>query len=210
MWPFGKKSKVHNLGDKVWIKKEKKYSSLATDAKQYVNDGKLVLLAYHFKDTEVYLSKKLEENNIAAAKMHEQGSVFQSKINIVQANNFLSQSFIDKLSYETHEIIILFAEHYPLFSTEKNIIKSLGSSDKTISYCFYVSLDEPIMRIFGAERIMKLMSAMGIGEEEMISHPMISKAIESAQQKIETKVTSEMKTNSMEEWFEKNFHAASK
>ena len=56
---------------------------------------------------------------------------------------------------------------------------TLGSSQ------FYVSLEDKLMRLFGSERIAKLMDRMGLEEGEVIQHSMVSKSIERAQKKVE-------------------------
>lgn len=50
---------------------------------------------------------------------------------------------------------------------------------------FYLSLEDDLLRIFGGERITKIMDRLGIDEGEPIEHPLISRAIENAQSKVE-------------------------
>ncbi len=50
---------------------------------------------------------------------------------------------------------------------------------------FYISLEDDLMRLFGSEKTMKLVDAMGMTEDEPIEAGMLSKAIESAQKKVE-------------------------
>lgn len=50
---------------------------------------------------------------------------------------------------------------------------------------FFVSLEDDLMRIFGSDRIANIMGKLGMGEDETIEHPWISKAIENAQKKVE-------------------------
>ncbi|NMB46138.1 MAG: preprotein translocase subunit SecA [Firmicutes bacterium] len=50
---------------------------------------------------------------------------------------------------------------------------------------FYVSLEDDLMRLFGSERVAGLMDRLGWEENEAIEHPQISRAIESAQKKLE-------------------------
>jgi preprotein translocase subunit SecA len=50
---------------------------------------------------------------------------------------------------------------------------------------FFVSLEDDLMRIFGSERIAKIMDMLNIGEGEVIQHKMISNSIEKAQKKVE-------------------------
>ena len=50
---------------------------------------------------------------------------------------------------------------------------------------FFVSLEDDLMRLFGSERIAKMMDRMGIEEGEVIQHGLITKSIERAQKKVE-------------------------
>jgi len=50
---------------------------------------------------------------------------------------------------------------------------------------FYISLEDDLMRLFGSERVMKMVDAMGMDEDEPIEHSILSKAIENAQKKVE-------------------------
>ncbi len=50
---------------------------------------------------------------------------------------------------------------------------------------FYISLEDDLMRLFGSERLIGMFNSMGIPEGQEIEHKMLSRAIESAQKKIE-------------------------
>ena len=51
---------------------------------------------------------------------------------------------------------------------------------------FFISLEDDLMRLFGSERIAKVMTTLGVQEGEVITHPMVTKAIERAQKRVET------------------------
>jgi len=50
---------------------------------------------------------------------------------------------------------------------------------------FYIALDDDLMRIFGSDRLSNVMGKLGMGEDETIEHPWITRAIETAQKKVE-------------------------
>ncbi len=50
---------------------------------------------------------------------------------------------------------------------------------------FYLSLEDDLMRLFGGERVSKIMLAMSMGDEEELSHKWLSRSIENAQRKVE-------------------------
>ena len=52
---------------------------------------------------------------------------------------------------------------------------------------FFLSLEDDLMRLFGSERIASVMDRMGVEEGEVITHPMITKSIERAQKRVETR-----------------------
>ena len=50
---------------------------------------------------------------------------------------------------------------------------------------FYISLEDDLMRLFGSERLTGIVNALGLGEDEVIEHKMLSNAIENAQRRVE-------------------------
>jgi len=52
---------------------------------------------------------------------------------------------------------------------------------------FYLSLEDPLMRIFASDRVAGLMQKLGMKEGEAIEHPWVTRAIESAQRKVEAR-----------------------
>ncbi len=50
---------------------------------------------------------------------------------------------------------------------------------------FYLSLEYPLLRIFGGERLMAIMERLKMPEGEAIEHPMVNRSLESAQRKVE-------------------------
>ena len=60
-----------------------------------------------------------------------------------------------------------------------------GRQGDTGSSIFYISLEDELMRIFGADSIDGMLKKLGLKENESIDHPWINKAMERAQQKVE-------------------------
>ena len=97
----------------------------------------------------------------------------------------------------------VFAEHYPLRRKEEELFKKLNVK----SIIIFSSLEEPLLKHFGGEKIINIMKQLGIKENEVIEHRMISKAILHAQNKIEKKVLIDQFANAQDDWFKKNFSA---
>ncbi|HEV7783561.1 MAG TPA: hypothetical protein VGO58_19950 [Chitinophagaceae bacterium] len=98
---------------------------------------------------------------------------------------------------------VVFGEHYPMRGKEQSLYGKLGLS----SIVIFSSLGEPLFQRFGGDRIIRLMKQLGIKEDEVIEHKMISNSIRNAQEKIEKKVIVEQSAHSQKDWIEKNLPA---
>jgi hypothetical protein len=97
----------------------------------------------------------------------------------------------------------LFIGHYPISQPEEKVLQQL----KVINYdsfVFYLSFDDPLMKIFGAQNILSLLEKIGLEEEEAVEHPMVTKAIRRAIEQVDKKVAIEKSAVSSEQWFALN------
>ncbi|MEO7306336.1 MAG: hypothetical protein ABIR78_01405 [Ferruginibacter sp.] len=128
---------------------------------------------------------------------------------VVKFREFFRQQGLDEtLVTEAHHLhgsklqnkIPVFVEHYPLHTKELELIKS-WDAEKIIVYS---AMDEPLFKHFGSEKLIPLMKMMGMKEDEVIEHSMVSKSIIKGQEKIAEQVSSEQSANSQEDWMRKN------
>ncbi len=98
-------------------------------------------------------------------------------------------------------LTILFIEHHPMKSKEETIFKQLELKEVTV----LSALDEPLLIKFGSEKLINIMQSLGMKEDEIIEHKMVSQSIANAQEKIEKKIIVEQTVRSQEEWMERNF-----
>ncbi len=101
--------------------------------------------------------------------------------------------------------LYIFVEHYPLRKIEQKLFTDLGLPEANV----LCGLDEPLFQQFGGERIVNVMERLGMNEDEIVGHDMVTKAISKAQRKISEKVKIETKTLSPEEWFKINLKSES-
>ena len=97
--------------------------------------------------------------------------------------------------------MIVFVEHYPLSGMEQQLFSKLGKNEIPV----LSALDEPLFGLFGGGRIVGLMKKLGMKEDEMIGHSMVSKSINNAQRKIANHIKVEKRARSPKEWFEINY-----
>lgn len=108
----------------------------------------------------------------------------------------------DKIDFGSlKDKMVVFAEHYPLPQKEQTLFKSLNLKEIPVTS----SLDEPLFKHFGGERLIDTMKQLGMKEDEVIGRSMITSSIRRAQEKLESKVKIEKLANSSHEWFVLNF-----
>ena len=121
---------------------------------------------------------------------------------------FLQQGLDESLITETHHLHAskllnkkpVFVEHYPLHTKELELIKN-WDAEKIIVFS---AMDEPLFKHGGSDKLIPLMKMMGMKEDEVIEHNMVSKSIIKGQEKIGEQVTLEQSAGSQEEWMRKN------
>ena len=95
---------------------------------------------------------------------------------------------------------IIFIEHHPMKSKEDILFSQLSLKEATI----LTSLDEPLLSIFGGGKLIGVMQKLGMKEDDIIEHKLVSQSIAKAQKKIEGRMSIEQSTRSQAEWIERN------
>jgi hypothetical protein len=127
----------------------------------------------------------------------------------VKFKEFFRQQGLDEgMVTETHHLhtsklqnkIPVFVEHYPLHTKETELIKNWDAKNIVV----YSAMDEPLFKHFGSEKLIPLMKMLGMKEDEVIEHSMVSKSIIKGQEKIAEQVSIEQSAGSQEDWMRKN------
>lgn len=158
-----------------------------------------------------YVSTEAKMKACAELAKKEPGHVFICWFGdtAIQFKEFFRQQGLDEnLVTETHSLhaskllnkIPVFVEHYPLHSKEIDLIKNWEAKNIVV----YSALDEPLFRHFGSDKLIPMMKMLGMKEDEVIEHNMVTKSIIKGQEKIAQQVTVELSSASQEEWMQKN------
>jgi preprotein translocase subunit SecA len=131
-------------------------------------------------------------HNVLNAKLHKKEADIVAEAGnagvVTIATNMAGRGTDIKLSKEVKEaggLAIIGTERHDSRRVDRQLRGRAGRQGDPGSSQFYVSLEDNLMRLFGSERIAKLMDRMGLEEGEVIQHSMISKSIERAQKKVE-------------------------
>ncbi len=86
---------------------------------------------------------------------------------------------------ETGGLHIIGSERHESRRIDRQLRGRAGRQGDPGASQFFLSLEDDLMRLFGSERIAKLMDRLGAQEGEMLTHPLITRSIEQAQKRVE-------------------------
>ncbi len=182
--------------DLVYKTKREKYNAVIDEVTQLSKAGRPVLIGTTSVEISELLGKMLSirkiSHNVLNAKQHKKEAEIVDQAGktgqVTIATNMAGRGTDIKLSEEVKAaggLAIVGTERHDSRRVDRQLRGRAGRQGDVGSSQFYVSLDDNLMRLFGSERIAKMMDKMGLKEGEVIQHSMISKSIERAQKKVE-------------------------
>ncbi|MBP0904499.1 preprotein translocase subunit SecA [Mariniflexile gromovii] len=182
--------------DLVYKTKREKYNAVIDDVTKLSQAGRPVLIGTTSVEISELLGKMLTirkiPHNVLNAKQHKKEAEIVDQAGksgqVTIATNMAGRGTDIKLSDEVKKaggLAIVGTERHDSRRVDRQLRGRAGRQGDVGSSQFYVSLEDNLMRLFGSERIAKMMDRMGLKEGEVIQHSMISKSIERAQKKVE-------------------------
>ena len=182
--------------DKIYKTKREKYNAIIQEISELTKQGRPVLVGTTSVETSELLSKMLHyvkiPHNVLNAKHHKREAEIVAEAGnpgvVTIATNMAGRGTDIKLTDEVVKaggLAIIGTERHDSRRVDRQLRGRAGRQGDPGSSQFYVSLEDNLMRLFGSEKIAKIMDRMGMKEGDVIQHPMISKSIERAQKKVE-------------------------
>ena len=182
--------------DLVYKTKREKYNAVIDDVTKLSQAGRPVLIGTTSVEISELLGKMLSirkiPHNVLNAKQHKKEAEIVDEAGrtgqVTIATNMAGRGTDIKLSEEVKKaggLAIVGTERHDSRRVDRQLRGRAGRQGDPGSSQFYVSLEDNLMRLFGSERIAKMMDRMGLQEGEVIQHSMISKSIERVQKKVE-------------------------
>ncbi|MCL2617001.1 MAG: preprotein translocase subunit SecA, partial [Defluviitaleaceae bacterium] len=173
-----------------------KYRAVVKDIKDCYDRGQPVLVGTISIEKSEELSKLLKregvQHNVLNAKFHEKEAEIVAEAGrrgaVTIATNMAGRGTDIKLGEGVTEIgglKIIGTERHEARRIDNQLRGRAGRQGDPGETRFYISLEDELMRLFGSERVMKVVDTLGMEEDEPIEHNMLSKAIENAQKKVE-------------------------
>ena len=185
-----------DMEDLVFKTKREKYVAAIDDIVELVNANRPVLVGTTSVEISELLSRMLKmkgiKHNVLNAKLHQREADIVAEAGraktVTIATNMAGRGTDIKLSAEVRAaggLAIIGTERHESRRVDRQLRGRAGRQGDPGSSQFYVSLEDDLMRLFGSDRIARVMDSLGLKEGEVIQHSMISKSIERAQKKVE-------------------------
>ena len=185
-----------DANDLVYKTKREKYAAVVNEIIRLHEEGRPVLVGTTSVETSELLSRILTsrriQHNVLNAKLHKKEADIVAEAGqegtVTIATNMAGRGTDIKLTPEVREkggLAIIGTERHDSRRVDRQLRGRSGRQGDPGSSQFFVSLEDDLMRLFGSDRIAKVMDQMGHQDGDVIQHGMISKSIERAQKKVE-------------------------
>ncbi|MGB1040738.1 MAG: preprotein translocase subunit SecA, partial [Flavobacteriales bacterium] len=182
--------------DLVYKTAKEKYFAVIDEIENLVSEKRPVLVGTTSVEISEYLSSLLTskgiKHNVLNAKLHQKEADIVAEAGmagaVTIATNMAGRGTDIKLQDGVKEaggLAIIGTERHDSRRVDRQLRGRAGRQGDPGSSQFFISLEDNLMRLFGSERIGKMMDRMGFKEGEVIQHKMISNSIERAQKKVE-------------------------
>ncbi len=182
--------------DKVYKTVREKFNAVADEINEMTSQGRPVLVGTTSVEISELLSRMLKmrgiNHQVLNAKQHQREAEVVAEAGkpgtVTIATNMAGRGTDIKLAPESKAaggLAIVGTERHDSRRVNRQLRGRSGRQGDPGSSQFFVSLEDNLMRMFGSDRIARLMDRMGLEEGEVIQHSMVTSSIERAQKKVE-------------------------
>ena len=190
--------------DQIYMTKKEKYGSVLSLVVERHKKNQPILIGTTSVENSEFISKLLTKNKIKHevlnAKVHNKEAEIILKAgmpgNVIISTNMAGRGTDIKLGGDNENerniaikaggLLVIGTERHESRRIDNQLRGRSGRQGDIGESIFFLSLEDDLMRIFGAKTLESVLSKLGIKEGEAITHPLITKALERAQQKVES------------------------
>ncbi|MDC0192051.1 preprotein translocase subunit SecA [Alphaproteobacteria bacterium] len=194
----------NDRNDEIYRTKKEKYDAVINLVLERYKKRQPVLIGTTSVENSELISKLLIKNNISHkvlnAKVHNQEAeiILQSGIpgNVTISTNMAGRGADIKLGGDNEKLkeeaikagglLVIGTERHESRRIDNQLRGRSGRQGDIGESIFFLSLEDDLMRIFGSQTLDNVLSKLGIKEGEAITHSLITRALEKAQQKVES------------------------
>ena len=194
--PTNKDIVRNDMQDKVYKTLKAKFNAIINEIIELKDQGRPTLVGTTSVEISELLSRMLSikkiKHQVLNAKQHAREAEVVAEAGkpgaVTIATNMAGRGTDIKLTEESREaggLAIVGTERHESRRVDRQLRGRAGRQGDVGSSQFFVSLEDNLMRLFGSDRMTKIMDRLGIDDDEVIQHSMITKSIERAQKKVE-------------------------
>jgi len=185
-----------DMEDKVYKTLKAKFNAVIDEIIELKNNGRPILVGTTSVEISELLSRMLNMKKISHqvlnAKQHSKEADVVAEAGkpgtVTIATNMTGRGTDMTLTEDSRGsggLAIIGTERHESRRVDRQLRGRSGRQGDVGSSQFFVSLEDNLMRLFGSDRMIKVMDRMNMDEDEVIQHSMITKSIERAQKKVE-------------------------
>ena len=185
-----------DMEDKIYKTLKAKFSAVIDEIIELKNNGRPILVGTTSVEISELLGRMLNmkkiPHQVLNAKQHAKEADIVAEAGkpgtVTIATNMAGRGTDIKLTDKSKEsggLAIIGTERHESRRVDRQLRGRSGRQGDVGSSQFFVSLEDNLMRLFGSDRMIKVMDRMNMDEDEVIQHSMITKSIERAQKKVE-------------------------
>jgi preprotein translocase subunit SecA len=182
--------------DLIYKTKREKFNAVIEEIERLIGENRPVLVGTTSVETSELLGKMLTMRKISHqvlnAKLHKKEADIVAEAGraktVTIATNMAGRGTDIKLGEGVKDaggLAIIGTERHESRRVDRQLRGRAGRQGDPGSSQFFVSLEDNLMRLFGSDRMSKIMDRLGLKEGEVIQHSMMTKSIERAQRKVE-------------------------
>ncbi|HTH48436.1 MAG TPA: preprotein translocase subunit SecA [Candidatus Limnocylindria bacterium] len=182
--------------DTVYKTRREKFNAVVAEIKKLHGEGRPILVGTISVETSEMLAKQLSREKIPHAvlnaKFHQQEAEIVARAgqkgSVTIATNMAGRGTDIKLGPAVAEVgglHVLGTERHESRRIDRQLRGRCSRQGDPGSSHFFISLEDDLMRLFGSDRITKVMERMGLEEGQELEHPLLNRSIETAQKRVE-------------------------
>ncbi len=194
--PTNKPTSRADKNDKVYKTRRAKFKAVIDEIERLRNEGRPILVGTTSVEISEQLSRMLQikkvPHNVLNAKQHQREAEIVQMAGqsgqVTIATNMAGRGTDIKLSDDTKKsggLAIIGTERHESRRVDRQLRGRSGRQGDPGTSQFFVSLEDDLMRLFGSDRMSRVMDRFNIPEDEVIENGIITRQIEGSQKKVE-------------------------
>jgi len=182
--------------DAVYKTRREKFNAVLNEIKQVHAQGRPILVGTISVEVSEQLSRMLKRegiiHSVLNAKYHQQEAEIVTRAGqrggVTIATNMAGRGTDIKLGPGVADLgglHVLATERHEARRIDRQLRGRCARQGDPGSSHFFISLEDDLMRLFGSDRIVKMMERMGLEEGQELTHPWLNRSIQQAQKRVE-------------------------